>query len=95
MPYGQVLARWDQQLGRIDRLVNDSRQCPGFSQEESATNFALEVGGGVNFGVTENAGIRFGVDYLRVFAEDEGSQRVPLPRWCGVLVDQFPTPNAQ
>ena len=44
---------------------------PGFSEEESATNFGLEVVGGVNFRVAENTGIRFGVDYVRVFAEDD------------------------
>jgi opacity protein-like surface antigen len=43
---------------------------PSFSQEDSATNFALEAGGGVNFGLTERTGIRFGVDYLRAFADD-------------------------
>ena len=71
VPYGQVLA------GAVTSSIELTASStipgvPGFSQEESATNFALEVGGGVNFGFTDSVGIRFGVDYLRVFAEDEG-----------------------
>lgn len=72
VPYGQFL------VGVLNGSVElaTSSTIPGlpsFSEEDSTTNFALEVGGGVNFGVTEIVGIRFGVDYLRVFAEDAGS----------------------
>jgi opacity protein-like surface antigen len=72
VPYGQFL------VGVINGSVElaTSSTIPGLpsiSEEDSTTNFALEVGGGVNFGVAENVGIRFGVDYLRVFAEDAGS----------------------
>jgi opacity protein-like surface antigen len=72
VPYGQLLVGGVN--GSIE--VTTSSTIPGlpsFSEEESTTNFALELGGGVNFGVAENIGIRFGVDYLRVFAEDAGS----------------------
>jgi opacity protein-like surface antigen len=44
---------------------------PSFTQEDSATNFALELGGGVNFLFTQSTGVRFGVDYLRAFADEE------------------------
>jgi len=44
---------------------------PALSQEDSMTNFAIQLGGGMNFGWTENAGIRFGVDYLRAFADED------------------------
>jgi opacity protein-like surface antigen len=72
VPYGQIL------VGGINGSIEltTTSTIPGvptFSQEESSTNFVLELGGGVNFGFTENAGIRFGVDYLRIFAEDDGS----------------------
>ena len=72
VPYGQLL------VGGINGSIELSTSStipglPSFSEEDSTTNFALEVGGGVNFGVAENVGIRFGVDYLRVFAEDAGS----------------------
>ena len=71
VPYGQFL------VGAINSSLELTASTtipglPALSQEESATNFALEVGGGVNFGFTENVGIRFGADYLRVFAEEEG-----------------------
>jgi opacity protein-like surface antigen len=71
VPYGQVL------IGGVNSSVELTTTStipgvPAFSEEDSATNFALELGGGVNFGLAESAGIRFGVDYLRVFAEDDG-----------------------
>ena len=72
VPYGQLL------VGGINASVELTATStipgiPAFSEEESATNFALVFGGGVNFGVAESTGIRFGVDYLRIFAEDAGS----------------------
>ena len=72
VPYGQLL------VGGITGSVELSTSStipglPSLSEEDSTTNFALEVGGGVNFGVAERVGIRFGVDYIRVFAEDAGS----------------------
>jgi outer membrane autotransporter protein len=69
VPYGQFLvggANSSVELTTTSTIPG----IPSFSQEESATNFALETGGGVNFGFTEHAGIRFGVDYLRAFADD-------------------------
>jgi hypothetical protein len=72
VPYGQFL------VGGINGSLELTATStipgvPGFSTEDSSTNFVLELGGGVNFGFSEGAGVRFGVDYLRVFAEDEGS----------------------
>jgi opacity protein-like surface antigen len=72
VPYGQLL------VGGINGSVEltTTSTIPGiptFSEEDSSTNFALVFGGGVNFGVSENTGIRFGVDYLRIFEEDAGS----------------------
>jgi opacity protein-like surface antigen len=71
VPYGQLL------VGGINGSVEVTTTStipgiPGFSAEESETNLGLVLGGGVNFGVTERTGVRFGVDYLRIFAEDEG-----------------------
>jgi opacity protein-like surface antigen len=68
VPYGQVL------VGAANSSVDLTGTIPGipsFSQEESATNFTLELGGGVNFGLTDNTGVRFGVDYLRAFADGD------------------------
>ena len=71
VPYGHVL------VGAINGSVEftTTSTIPGLpiiSEEDSSTNLGLVFGGGVNFGVTERTGIRFGVDYLRIFAEDEG-----------------------
>jgi opacity protein-like surface antigen len=72
VPYGQVLAGGIN--GSLELTTTSTIPgIPAFSQEDSSTNFAVVVGGGVNFGVTDNTGIRFGVDYLRVFEEDAGS----------------------
>jgi opacity protein-like surface antigen len=70
VPYGHLLA------GAINGSVELTTTStipgiPAFSEEDSSTNFGLLFGGGVNFGVTERTGIRFGVDYLRVFADEE------------------------
>ena len=68
VPYGQVL------VGAANSSVDLTGTIPGvpsFSQEESVTNFTLELGGGVNFGLTDNTGVRFGVDYLRAFADED------------------------
>lgn len=72
VPYGQFLVGGINGSLELTTTTNIPG-VPSFSQEDSTTNFALELGGGVNFGFAENAGVRFGVDYLRVFAEDEGS----------------------
>ena len=72
VPFGQVLA------GAINgsASVSASTTIPGMppitiDEEASGTNFALELGGGVNFNLSDAFGLRVGADYLRVF-EDEG-----------------------
>lgn len=74
VPFGQLLVGAIN--GSID--VTASTTIPGappitFSEEDSGTNFGLELGGGVNFGLTDALGLRVGVDYLRVFEEDAGA----------------------
>ena len=71
-PFGQVLA------GALNgsASVSASTTIPGMppitiDEEASGTNFALELGGGVNFNLSDAFGLRVGADYLRVF-EDEG-----------------------
>ena len=72
VPYGQLL------VGGINGSIELTTTStipgvPAFSEEDSSTNFALVLGGGVNFGVAESVAIRFGVNYLRIFEEDAGS----------------------
>jgi len=74
VPFGQVL------VGGINASIEvaASTTIPGldpisFNEEDSGTNFALEAGGGVNFGLSDAVGLRVGADYLRVFAEDSGA----------------------
>jgi opacity protein-like surface antigen len=72
VPYGQLL------VGGINGSIELTTTStipgvPAFSQDDSSTNFAFVLGGGINFGVAESVGIRFGVNYLRIFEEDAGS----------------------
>jgi hypothetical protein len=59
--FGQVL------LGGVKAKVSD----PLFGDFDE-TDFALQLGGGVNVLGSGNVGLRLGVDYLRVMASDEG-----------------------
>ena len=74
VPYAQLL------VGGVNGsvTVSSTTTIPGaapiaFSEADSGTDFGLELGGGVNFGLADAVGLRVGVDYLRVFAEDNGS----------------------
>jgi opacity protein-like surface antigen len=42
------------------------------SDSQSETNFAIQLGGGVNVLQSGNVGLRLGLDYLRIFAKDDG-----------------------
>jgi opacity protein-like surface antigen len=74
VPFAQVLA------GGINGSVHvtASATIPGtppvnFDDEDSGTDVTLEVGGGANIGLSDGIGLRVGMDYLRVFAEDSGA----------------------
>ena len=74
VPFGQVL------VGGINGSVEvtSTTTIPGgapiaFSDADSGTNFGLEVGGGVNFSLSDAVGLRVGADYLRVFEGDSGA----------------------
>jgi hypothetical protein len=74
VPFGQFL------VGAVNGSVKVSASAtiPGqppitFDDGDSTTNFALQAGGAVNFGLSDSIGLRAGADYLRVFAEEEGA----------------------
>jgi opacity protein-like surface antigen len=74
VPFGQVL------MGGINGSVKVSASAtiPGqapivFDDEDSTTDFGIQAGGGVNFGLTDTIGLRAGADYLHVFAEGDGA----------------------
>jgi opacity protein-like surface antigen len=72
VPYAQVLAGGIN--GSVDVTTTSTIPgVPSVSDETSATEFALELGGGVNFGLTPAVGIRVGGDYIRLFADDQGA----------------------
>lgn len=49
---------------------------PGLFARESATEPALQLGGGLNLMVFGRVGVRGGVDYVRVFADDISADAV-------------------
>lgn len=59
--FGQVL------LGGVSAKIEDEF----FGIDESETNFALQLGGGVNALGSGNVGLRVGLDYIRVFTSDD------------------------
>lgn len=74
VPFGQVL------VGGINGSVKVSASAtiPGqppiaINNEDSSTDFAIQTGGGVNFGLTDRVGLRAGADYLHLFAEGDGA----------------------
>lgn len=48
----------------------------GFGESDSENDGALQAGGGVNLFAGGRVGLRLGVDYIRVFAEDEGTNLI-------------------
>ena len=74
VPFAQVLG------GAINGSisVSASTTIPGMppitiDDEASGTNFVLELGGGVNFSLTDAFGLRVGADYLRVLQDEGGA----------------------
>jgi opacity protein-like surface antigen len=71
VPFGQVLG------GAVNGAIELSASAssggiPIFSldEEESSTNFGLQLGGGANIRLTDTIGARVGLDYMRIFEED-------------------------
>ena len=60
--YGQILVG-----GAQVKASNDD-----FDFSVSETDFALQLGGGVNLISSASVGFRVGVDYLRIFAKEDG-----------------------
>ena len=74
VPFGQFL------VGGFNGSINvsGSATIPGqppvtFSNEDSLTDFGLQAGGGVNFGLTDAIGLRAGADYQHVFLPDDSA----------------------
>ena len=67
VPFAEALA------GAFKGSVAVSATTPiELSLEDFATDFGLEVGGGVDFGLRKAVSLRVGADYLRVFEEEGG-----------------------
>jgi len=74
VPFGQFLVGGINGSVRVSASTTIPGQPPfTFDDEESTTNFGLQAGGGVNFGLTDTVGVRAGADYLRVFADESGA----------------------
>jgi opacity protein-like surface antigen len=72
MPFGQVLVGAVNGSAKVTASSTaGSSTLFSFNAEENGTNFGLQAGGGAQLRITDRIGFRFGVDYLRIFA-DEG-----------------------
>ncbi len=73
-PFGQVLAGIAR-VGFSGTASATSGGTPifGIDADESATEFAMQFGGGVDLHVSERVGLRLAADYLRIFGEGAGA----------------------
>jgi len=72
VPFAHVLAGAAYGSGSFEATGSFGGQNLALSGADSQTNFAFQAGGGTNIGMTEKVGIRFGVDYIRIFETDGG-----------------------
>ena len=72
-PFGQILVGGVRGSANISGSVTAGGQTLfAASDALSGTDFALQIGGGINLRISDGVGIRAGADYIRIFAEDEG-----------------------
>ena len=73
VPYAEFLAGGVSASVKVSGTASFEGRVASFSDEDSATDFALQMGGGVNFPFNDRVGVHVAVDYLRIFAEDSGA----------------------
>ena len=74
VPFGQVLAGGFNGSVKASASATIPGQAPiAFDEEDSGTDFGIQAGGGVNFGLTDTIGLRAGADYLHVLAPGDGA----------------------
>jgi len=74
VPFAHVLAGGINGSIKVSASATIPGQPPfSFEDSDSGTDLAMEVGGGANISLGGAVGIRVGMDYLRVFAEDSGA----------------------
>jgi opacity protein-like surface antigen len=70
-PFGEVLA--GAMVGSVDATVTVTGLGTLLDVSDSATNFALELGGGVDIHMSDRFGVRVSADYIRIFEEGGGA----------------------
>jgi opacity protein-like surface antigen len=74
VPFAQVLAGGFNGSVKASASATIPGQAPiTFDEEDSGTDFGIQAGGGVNFGLTDTIGLRAGADYLHVLAPGDGA----------------------
>jgi opacity protein-like surface antigen len=68
-PFGEVLA--GAVVGSVDATLTVTGLGTLFDVSDSATDFAMAFGGGVDIRMSERFGVRASADYIRIFG-DEG-----------------------
>ena len=80
VPFGQVLLG----AARLSGGVTASGPAVSVLATDSDTEFALQIGGGVNLMTSGNLGVRLGADYRRIFISDGGENEFRLV--AGVVI---------
>ena len=71
-PFGQFLAGGVHGSADVSgSVVSGGQTFFSTNSSDSGTDFGMQLGGGVNFAVSDAIGIRFAADYLRVFGDSD------------------------
>ena len=75
VPFGQALLGLVHGSASVEGSATVAGRTFTVDESESDSDMALELGGGVNLGMSDNFAVRFGVSYFRVI-EDDASNSV-------------------
>jgi len=73
VPFAQALFGLARPSASVEGHATLAGRTIDINESESSSDFAFDVGGGVNFALTERFGVRVGATYLRVGASDGGN----------------------
>ena len=73
VPFAQALFGLARGSGTVEGHATVAGRPISIDESESASDFAFDAGGGVNFGLTDRIGVRVGASYVRVGGSDGGN----------------------
>ena len=73
VPFAHALFGLARGSGTVEGHATVGGRTIDINESESASDFAFDAGGGVNFALTDRVGVRVGASYLRVGGSDGGN----------------------